>query len=36
VRDELGGVGETVPPVGLSKSQKSFQDVVNGIDKLPD
>ena len=44
MRDELGGVGETVPPaelvslslLGLHKSWHSFQDVVNGRDKLPD
>lgn len=44
VRGELGGVKEIVPSsymlrislLGLPKSCHSFQDVVNGIDKLPD
>ena len=43
VRDELGGVGETIPLVDLVilsllrlyKSWHNFQDVVNGRDKLP-
>ena len=42
VRDELGGVGETVPPsklmrltlLGLSKSQHNYQDSVNGRDNI--
>jgi len=43
VRDELGGVGEIVPPselvrlalLGLPKSRHNYQDLVNGRDKLP-